>query len=144
MRFSTDIKSSPNRDSINPELVIELKLMLNKLSEFPFEIEGELYTKRGEKKIGNISQVFYNYDREIEIGARNLSYHNEEIEFPIKFIISLSRKSLDFIQHIRSKTTYGDVELNLKLDLKMIYSSVNISHLKFAEFEEMNIKRPNP
>ncbi len=145
MRFLRDVSYRPNKSSINPELIVELRLMLNKLIEFPLEISGDLLVKEGEIKIGNVIQADFDLNHSIGIGANNIGRRNggnEEIEIPFKFTIPLTEKSINFIQDTRSKNSPGNVDLVLKMNIKMIQSNVNISYLKQINFEKLGLKNP--
>jgi len=118
----------PNENSIDPELILDIKFSFNKLNEIPIHINGALFTKIDEKKIANFN--LWTSEGELEFGAFNLMKTNEQVDLNIKIPVSLSQKSLDFLQEIRSRNSLGNIELNAKFMVQMLYSNLDISYLK--------------
>lgn len=124
-----DVK--PVEKSINPELIFEIELFIQRRYEIPLEITGCVFSE-DDMKIANIHELIHDPNKSIELSARDRGNEGEE-KLIIKVIAQLNYKTLDYIETLRTTNRKGDVSLTIDLFVKTIISKTSLSHMFLIE-----------
>ncbi len=132
---NVDVK--PAQDSINPEMIFEIELYIQRGSEIPVEICGSVKSDE-DKRIANIygCEFTTRIDEKIELSARDLTQDVKikgEQKLTIEVKVPLNHKVLDYIEDRRAANPKGDVMLNLDIRIRSLCSRVIISPVFSAE-----------
>ncbi|MFA4956131.1 MAG: hypothetical protein WC556_04065 [Candidatus Methanoperedens sp.] len=115
----------PVLDSINPEILFEIYLFIERNFEIPIEITGSIFSDEN-KKIANIHNLMYASNQGFELAAEYRENKQEENR-TVKLIAPLSHKVLDYIETLREKNKKGDVVLTLDIVIRTLTSKTIIS-----------------
>jgi hypothetical protein len=124
------IKAKPVENSINPEMMFEIEITIQKGYEVPLEIAGCILSEDN-MKIANIYETINEPNRSLELSAGDQKYKERE-KLTIKVIAPLNNKALDHIEtlrELREKNPKGDVILSMDFFVKTLYSRTNLSHI---------------
>lgn len=120
-----NISYEPVSESIDPEILFKIPFLIQE-NEIPIEITGSIFS--GDKKIANINRISEE-PREIKLSAKT-----GNIRKPIiKAVAQLSQNAIRHIEIERKKNKQGDIILNLKIYVKMLYSRTIISSLILSD-----------
>ena len=126
----TKVEIYPSKESLNPEIKIDIELTFPRLNEIPLEITGKIFSDN-DKKIANIYSQEFNRD-DIELGATNYSTRQNET-ITLSVIAEFTPKVLDYITNRRESNKRGDVILNLFFLVRYLESKTVLSHMKLGE-----------
>jgi hypothetical protein len=118
------INVMPVQESINPEILFEIELFMQREHEIPIEISGSIYSDEN-KKIANVHEVINSNSMKLSAEFQR-NFYNEE-KLTLKLNALLNHKVLDYIETLRTKNKKGDVILNLDLFAKTIISNTVVS-----------------
>jgi len=125
------IEAKPVENSINPEMMFEIEITIQKGYEVPLEIAGCILSEDN-MKIANIYETINEPNRSLELSAED-QRHREEEKLIIKVIAPLNNKALDHIETLREKNPKGDVILSMDFFVKTLCSRTNLSHMFYIE-----------
>jgi len=119
------IEVKPVQNSLNPEIMFEMECFIKRKLEIPLEITGGIFSDDN-MKIANIHELIHGPDKSIELSAKDWKDYGEEKSI-IKVIAQLNRKTLDYIETLRTKNEKGDVILTIDLFVKTVISETCLS-----------------
>ena len=128
------IEAKPVLNSINPEIMFEIEIFIQRKFEIPLEITGSIFTEDN-MKIANVHEIIHEPNKNIEFSARGTREEGEE-KLIIKIIASLNHKVLDHIETIRTKNPKGDVKLTIDIFIRTLISKTTLSHMLLIEERE--------
>jgi hypothetical protein len=131
MRLITVDQPKVHLNSINPELIFDIKYSWPQGSEIPIEISGEIRAVDG-KKISNIIQQLKRTTFDLD----SICLHDsKEEECYFQMIAPLNEKALDYIDNLRNSDSKKDVQLLLDLKIRVVKSRI--------EYFNLNEQHPN-
>ncbi len=130
----TRVQAAPN--SLNPELIFDVKLSYQKQVEIPLEINGFLFSADG-KKIANMHSIISDERKGLLELAASDSGPRQDGKLQIQVIAPLTEKAVDHLHTLRGKHPKGDVILDLRIFVKTLQSEANLSHLYLMETSDL-------
>lgn len=128
------IEVKPVQESINPELMFEIEIYIQRKYEIPFEITGCVSSDKN-KKLANIHEFIQEQTKSYELSAHYREKEGEE-QLIVKLVAPLNHKVLDYIDTLRAENPKGDVILNLDIFIKTLISKTNLSHMFISDEKE--------
>jgi len=135
------IEVKPVHESINPELMFEMEIFIQREFEIPLEITGCIFSDEN-KKMANIHE-FIHETGSIMLSARGRRNEGEE-KLIIKLVAPLNHRVLDYIETLRAQNTKGDVILTLDIFVKTLISKTSLSHMVMLDGAKLPYQLPEP
>ena len=143
MNMADQVIVSPNRDAINPELILKITLNVQRYLEIPLDISGILLTEDN-KKLADISSKKFENVTKFDINAKtDFQERYTQQEISVILTTNLNEKMLDYIENIRYKNDKGDVNLKLTSRITYLFNKTQISHLYPKNILLPTIETPN-